>query len=288
VSPHNVILGYDGTVKLLDFGVAMSAVTEHAETMIAGKWAYMSPEHTANQSVDHRSDLFSLGVMMYLLCTGSMPFGGTEPREIVKKIRAGAYKPLREAAPHVPEPIANLVARMLASRPEDRPQTGGEVVSELMEIARTNRLESSGTNLAALIAQLFANEQETIQIKEMPRPSSDDISAAKRLAAGSNQAQTTVDPDSGKAFGQAGSNSASFGRATPTGAGIGVDASVSIARRSQEFSSKNPVPDLQSRLTPVPSATPQLKQGPKVIRVILIAGMIIAFAIAMYIFVGPA
>src|SRR2546423_2847837 len=84
VSPHNVILGFDGTVKLLDFGVAMSAVTEQPETMIAGKWVYMSPEHTTNQQIDHRSDLFSLGVMMYLLCTGNMPFTGNNPRDIVK------------------------------------------------------------------------------------------------------------------------------------------------------------------------------------------------------------
>ncbi|HEX4417008.1 MAG TPA: serine/threonine-protein kinase, partial [Kofleriaceae bacterium] len=66
VSPDNVILSYDGAVKLLDFGVAMSAVTEHASTMLVGKWLYMSPETTASQQVDHRSDLFSLGVILYL------------------------------------------------------------------------------------------------------------------------------------------------------------------------------------------------------------------------------
>ncbi|HET9622962.1 MAG TPA: protein kinase, partial [Kofleriaceae bacterium] len=66
VSPHNIILGFDGSVKLLDFGVAMSSVTEQADTMIVGKWLYMSPEHTRNQALDHRSDLFSLGVILYL------------------------------------------------------------------------------------------------------------------------------------------------------------------------------------------------------------------------------
>src|SRR5207342_2382635 len=89
VSPHNIILSFDGTVKLLDFGVAMSAVTEQAETMIVGKWLYMSPEHTTNQAIDHRSDLFSLGVIMYLLFTGTMPFSGQDPKDIVRKIRSG-------------------------------------------------------------------------------------------------------------------------------------------------------------------------------------------------------
>nr|MBA3818680.1 serine/threonine protein kinase [Deltaproteobacteria bacterium] len=117
VSPQNIIISYDGTVKLLDFGVAMSAVTEHAETMIVGKWLYMSPETTTNEPIDHRSDLFSLGVILYLLCSGYMPFTGKEPKEIVKKIRAGHYKPLQEIV-QVPDRLALLVTRLLAPNPD--------------------------------------------------------------------------------------------------------------------------------------------------------------------------
>jgi serine/threonine-protein kinase len=157
VSPHNVILSYDGTVKLLDFGVAMSAVTEHAETMIVGKWLYMSPETTTNQQIDHRSDLFSLGVILYLLCSGYMPFTGSEPKEIVKKIRGGQYKPLREIVP-VPERLAVLVARLLSPNPDDRPQRGQEVAAELTDIARQYGIESSGQSIANLLAQLFPSE----------------------------------------------------------------------------------------------------------------------------------
>ncbi len=291
VSPHNVMLGLDGTVKLLDFGVAMSSVTDHAETMIAGKWAYMSPEHTANQAVDHRSDLFSLGVMFYLLCTGSMPFGGTEPREIVKKIRAGQYKPLRDAAPHVPEPIANIVSRLLASKPEDRPQTGAEVVSSLMEVARTYGLESSATNLSGLLANLFQGDQQEVMIKEIAPPSSE-ISATRKLAMGSNATATTADADSNKVYGAAGTNSASFNRVTPTG-GMAVDQSVSLARRSQHaFDTPLPKPPTE----PVPLVVPpEALKGPAVgggdrarmIRIVLIAVMVIAVAVAMYIFVKP-
>ena len=116
VSPHNIILGYDGSVKLLDFGVAMSAVTEHAESMVVGKWQYMSPEHTTNQ-LDHRSDLFSLGVVMYLLFTGRMPFSGTDSRDLVRKIRAGQYRRVEEIAPQVPPAIAALIERMLSPSP---------------------------------------------------------------------------------------------------------------------------------------------------------------------------
>ena len=137
VSPHNVILSYDGAVKLLDFGVAMSAVTEQAQSMIVGKWLYMSPEHTTNQQLDHRSDLFSLGVILYLLCSGSMPFIGDrtqgdrqeDPRRPVQAA-PGASRRTSGAA-------GALVARLLAPNPDDRPQPGQEVVAELTEIART-------------------------------------------------------------------------------------------------------------------------------------------------------
>jgi serine/threonine protein kinase len=157
ISPQNIILGYDGTVKLLDFGVAVSAVTERAETMVVGKWLYMSPEATANEQVDHRSDLFSLGVILYLLCSGQLPFTGREPREIVKKIRAGQYKPLQEIVA-VPERLAVLVARMLAPHPDDRPQRGQEVAAELADIARQHGIESSGAALVYILNQLFQSE----------------------------------------------------------------------------------------------------------------------------------
>ena len=158
VSPHNIILGYEGTVKLLDFGVAMSAVTEHAQAMIVGKWLYMSPEATTSQQIDHRSDLFSLGVVLYFLCSGAMPFTAPEPKEIVKKIRAGQFRPLQAIAPHVPERLALLVSRMMSPNPDDRPQRGLEVVAELTEIGRHYGLESSGPNIAQFLVQLFPDE----------------------------------------------------------------------------------------------------------------------------------
>ncbi|HEY0192417.1 MAG TPA: serine/threonine-protein kinase, partial [Kofleriaceae bacterium] len=154
VSPDNVILSYDGAVKLLDFGVAMSSVTEHATAMLVGKWLYMSPETTASQQVDHRSDLFSLGVILYLLCSGYMPFTGSGPKEIVQKIRAGQYKPLRELL-SVPERLDQLIARMLAPNPDDRPQTGQEVANELTEIARQFGIESSAPHIAYALTQVF-------------------------------------------------------------------------------------------------------------------------------------
>jgi serine/threonine protein kinase len=157
VSPGNIVVGFDGTVKLLDFGVAMSAVTDHAKKIVVGKWLYMAPEASSDLQVDHRSDIFSLGVVLYLLCTGYMPFTGRDPKEIVKKIRASSYKPIDEIV-EVPPRLAALVARMLSPNPDDRPQRGQDVVTELLEIARQSDAESSSRQLAELVGQMFPDE----------------------------------------------------------------------------------------------------------------------------------
>jgi serine/threonine-protein kinase len=220
VSPHNIIMSYEGAVKLLDFGVAMSSVTEQAESMIAGKWNYMSPEHTTNQP-DHRSDLFSLGVILYLLCSGRMPFSGSDPIKIVEKIRAGRFESLA-GDPGVPEPLARLIDRMLAPKPDERPQTGQEVANALTEIGRSQRMETAQADIAAFLARLFADELSPSSGVE----AGDLDMTTVRVAASPPQSQ-------GQSQGQSQEPSVTPtpNRVTPTSM-IGVDASVSIVPRT--------------------------------------------------------
>ena len=242
VSPQNVILSYDGTVKLLDFGVAISAVTERAETMIVGKWLYMSPETTMNDQIDHRSDLFSLGVILYLLCSGYMPFTGREPKEIVKKIRAGQYKPLREIVP-VPERLAVLVGRLLSPNPDDRPQRGQEVAAELTDIARQYGIESSGPSIANILTQLFPSE--IAGAAEQPAPSFRELT-----------------------IGTSGPHDTKSGSLSPVSGAPPIDASVPLAPRGREFSAVGPLP---SAAPPVPrhstsSSIPRLNMSSPIAR----------------------
>jgi serine/threonine protein kinase len=269
VSPHNVIISYDGNVKLLDFGVAMSSVTEHEQSMIAGKWAYMSPEHTANQPVDHRSDLFSLGVMAYLLVTGQMPFSGSDPREIVKKIRAGQFKPVHEVAPHVPPAIAAVVHRMLAAKPEERFQTGQEVLAALVDITRSHGLEASTTSLGALMARLFAAD-----LAEAASPTrTDEHNVVRRLS----QASIEVPPVRGM--------SATIPANSP------VDVSVTLSRGRGDASSPSIKPPTAqvSAMPPNLAAAqnPTQKKAPSLAVSLTIAVVILAAVFAIYFLVKP-
>jgi len=283
VSPQNVILSYDGTVKLLDFGVAISAVTERAETMIVGKWLYMSPETTMNDQIDHRSDLFSLGVILYLLCSGYMPFTGREPKEIVKKIRAGQYKPLREIVP-VPERLAILVGRLLSPNPDDRPQRGQEVAAELTDIARQYGIESSGPSIANILTQLFPSE----------------IAGASEPPASSIRELT---------IGTSGPHDTKSGSLSPVSGAPPVDVSVPLAAGRREFSTAAPLPTAspvisrhntsssiprQSPSSPIPrqSALPPVHismpgRPISVARVLITVAVGILLAVGMYLLVRP-
>jgi serine/threonine-protein kinase len=88
--------------------------------MAVGTPAYMSPEQVTGTALDHRTDIFSLGVLLYEALTGTRPFQGKTAGEIFAKIRDGKYTPLHKTAPHVPAPLANIVRQALEVKPENR------------------------------------------------------------------------------------------------------------------------------------------------------------------------
>jgi serine/threonine protein kinase len=151
----------------------------------------MSPEHTT-KAIDHRSDLFSLGVVLYLLCSGRMPFHGAEPVEIIDNIDEGQYAPLTG----VPEPLIELVNSLLRPNPAERPQTGQAVATALAEILRNYRLEQTSVDVAAFLAQLFA--YEVMEQEAPPGAEGDDTIAMEmttiRLAVGSSPTQAQHTP----------------------------------------------------------------------------------------------
>jgi serine/threonine protein kinase len=126
-----------GRVKVLDFGLARAAsstarVTQ--EGVVVGTPAYMAPEQAHDQAVDGRADLFSLGAVLYHLLTGRPPFGGENTLAVLRAVAEDQPPPPRELDPAVPAALSDLVMRLLAKRPDDRPGSAREVVKALRAI----------------------------------------------------------------------------------------------------------------------------------------------------------
>lgn len=138
VKPGNVWLeAPKGRVKLLDFGLAR---VENDDThltntgAVMGTPAYMSPEQARGEHVDHRTDLFSLGVMLYRLSTGKMPFRGATTMAVLTSLAVDTPTPARQLKPELPAPLEAVINKLLAKNPAERFQTAMEVVVALREI----------------------------------------------------------------------------------------------------------------------------------------------------------
>lgn len=143
VSPDNVLLTHrpsgaePPTIRLIDFGVAKHEYTM-AKTLdgsISGKPPYMSPEQCRGQALDGRSDLYSVGVMMYTLLTGRPPFTDANPLLVMRMHETAAVPPLPST---VPPAVRDLVMSLLAKNPADRPPSAPDVVLRLSLLERSN------------------------------------------------------------------------------------------------------------------------------------------------------
>src|SRR5690348_18469292 len=119
IKPHNVLVDGEGRVKVTDFGIARAGASQMTEAgSIVGTAQYLSPEQARGGDVDQRSDLYSLGVLMYELLTGTVPFTGDTPVEIAMKHLSQLPEPPSSRRPDLPHELDLLVMRALAKDPE--------------------------------------------------------------------------------------------------------------------------------------------------------------------------
>ena len=175
LKPENVMVRHDGLVKILDFGVAkLSGGSEpqlgdtEAETAlmtmpgsVSGTPAYMSPEQATAGSVDHRSDQFALGILLYEMITGENPFRRQSVAQTLSAVLEFSPQPLKKARPEVPTRLSEAVERCLAKDPAARFGSASEVVAALESVSYPAvirpypRLVASGLVLVALAAAVL-------------------------------------------------------------------------------------------------------------------------------------
>jgi len=158
VSPHNVMMAYDGHVKLLDFGVAkFDGVHETRTGEVKGKMAYMSPEQALGDPLDRRSDLYSVGAMLFECITGKRMWGYGTDIEVMRRIALEEPPRLDTVMPDAPRVLVELHARLVARDVARRPATAAEVARELRAFAST-RPGANAFAVSSMMQRLFGDE----------------------------------------------------------------------------------------------------------------------------------
>jgi serine/threonine-protein kinase len=170
VSPQNVIVGFSGAVKLIDFGVAKATnkITRTATGIIKGKYAYMSPEQARGEDLDSRSDIFGLGIVLYEVLTHQRLFKRENDTATLKAVVGLKVPPPSTVVKGVPKAVDAIVLKALEKDREDRYQTGGELRLALEEFLVRQRLPATPAHIAAFMADLFPSESVQEAIQEEP------------------------------------------------------------------------------------------------------------------------
>lgn len=166
ISPQNILLSSQGHVKVTDFGIAKARDQIHSKTRtgeIKGKFAYISPEQILGKSVDHRSDVYAMGCVLFVTTLGLRPFGrGTHA--VMSKIVQGDFKAPRELVPTYPERLERIVIRALSRNPEDRYQSAEEMRLALEEwLAKSGKIVTHTDIARAVNERLNPKVRDQIQ-----------------------------------------------------------------------------------------------------------------------------
>ena len=214
VSPSNVLCAYSGEVKLCDFGIAKATLSQvQTKTgVIKGKVKYMSPEQAMGRRLDHRSDVFSLGAVLYEMLTNIPPFTASHEMELLLKVRDAHYRPVQELEPDVPTEIAEAAHRALTRSRAARFQTAHELSVVLRGALATHYPHMNRGECSRWLRQMFEHDIE----RELRRMEQYVLTESHPGDVGENLIADALGPDA---------EYSRFTSAAPPGTGSSIDAS---------------------------------------------------------------
>jgi eukaryotic-like serine/threonine-protein kinase len=162
VKPENIMIRDDGVVKLTDFGIAQMVDAQRMTVtgQLLGSPAYMAPEHVDGKPLDFRTDVFSVGILLYQLATGELPFKGRNPHEILKRIAECRYLDPRVVSARVSDELGRIISRSLQREPSQRYQDIAALEADLAAALAIVDLVDSRSELRALFADAEGYQAE--------------------------------------------------------------------------------------------------------------------------------
>ena len=157
VSPHNILVSREGEVKLTDFGIvkASGMLADSEAGLLKGKYAYMAPEQARGDAIDHRVDLFALGVVLWEACAGRRLFKASTSSETLVAVTRAVVPRLAQVRPGAPEGLDEILARALRADPDERYQNAGDFHRDLNALLYQIGRRVGETDLAALLARMY-------------------------------------------------------------------------------------------------------------------------------------
>jgi serine/threonine protein kinase/tetratricopeptide (TPR) repeat protein len=224
ISPQNILLSWDGSVKIVDFGIARARDVHEEEGVIKGKYAYMSPEQARGEAVDCRSDVFAAGIVLFELVCARPLFHG-KGKEVLDMVKSGALPRPRDFAPELPESLDKIILRALAFHRADRFQTARDLQHELGKFLlewgnKTGALIDSSA-LAHVLTQIVPDEHTAA-----PPPAEGDVPSADEDDAASFEPSDAGDGVVGAASGDTSVTSVASGKRALAAARVSMVAGV--------------------------------------------------------------
>ncbi|MBU1172222.1 MAG: protein kinase [Proteobacteria bacterium] len=166
IGPQNIFITYNGQVKIIDFGIAKAA-TQDTNTQVGtikGKVSYMSPEQANGEVIDHRSDLFSVGIVLYELVTSKKMYEG-DTFQILAKAREGIFKPAKEINGELPKGIYRILDKALEKDPANRYQTAEDMCKDIESFMLDQSMRAGQRELSVYMKALFHGESDESDIR---------------------------------------------------------------------------------------------------------------------------